>query len=98
LLFGTGTTYSNAIERLTYTLSSLEALLLQHSADPVEFSVAERMGLLLTQDAVEHEEIAQNAREVYRLRARHLVGRKGCKWNLSSSCHQIPNFLREFLV
>jgi len=70
LLFGTGTTYSNPIERLTYTLSSLEALLLQHSADPVEFSVAERMGLLLTQDAGEHEEIAQSAREAYRLRAR----------------------------
>jgi len=70
LLFGTGTTFSNPIERLTYTLSSLEALLLRHSAEPVEFNVAERMGLLLTQDRTRREEIARNVREAYRLRAR----------------------------
>src|SRR5258708_11191965 len=28
----------------SYTLSSLEALLLRHSSEPVEFNVAERMG------------------------------------------------------
>ncbi len=70
LLFGTGTTYSNPIERLVYTLSSLEALLLQHSAEPVEFNVAERMGLLLAQDRTEREAIARNVRDAYRLRAR----------------------------
>ena len=70
LLFGTGTTYPNPIERLTYTLSSLEAILLQHSAESVEFNVAERAGLLLTQDAAEREEIARNVREAYRLRGR----------------------------
>jgi hypothetical protein len=70
LLFGTGTTYPNPIERLTYTLSSLEAILLQHSAESVEFNVAERAGLLLTQDAAEREEIARDVREAYRLRGR----------------------------
>jgi hypothetical protein len=70
LLYGTGTTYPNPIERLTYTLSSLEAILLQHSAESVEFNVAERAGLLLTQDAAEREEIARNVREAYRLRGR----------------------------
>lgn len=70
LLFGTGTTFSNPIERLTYTLSSLEALLLRHSAEPVEFSVAERAGLLLARDRAGREEIARNVREAYRLRAR----------------------------
>jgi hypothetical protein len=70
LLFGTGTTFSNPIERLTYTLSSLEALLLRHSAEPLEFNVAERMGLLLAQDRGKREEIARNVREAYRLRAR----------------------------
>jgi hypothetical protein len=57
-------------ERLTYTLSSLEALLLRHSAEPVEFGVSERMGLLLAQDRAGREEIARNVREAYRLRAR----------------------------
>ena len=70
LLFGTGTTFSNPIERLTYTLSSLEALLLRHSAEPSEFNLAERMGLLLTRDGAGREDIARNVREAYRLRAR----------------------------
>ena len=70
LLFGAGTTFSNPIERLTYTLSSLEALLLRHSAEPLEFNVTERMGLLLTEDRTEREEIARNTHEAYRLRAR----------------------------
>jgi hypothetical protein len=71
LLFGTGTTFSNPIERLSYTLSSLEVLLLRHSAESVEFNLAERMGLLLAHDRAGREEIARNVREAYRLRARH---------------------------
>jgi hypothetical protein len=70
LLFSTGTTFSNPIERLSYTLSSLEALLLRHSAEPAEFNVAERMGLLLAQGSTEREEIRRNVREAYRLRTR----------------------------
>ena len=70
LLFSSGTTYSNPIERLSYTLSSLEAVLLRHSAEPVEFSVAERMGFLLTSDRTERENITRSVREAYRLRAR----------------------------
>ncbi len=70
LLFSTGTAFSNAIERLSYTLSSLEALLLRHSAEPAEFNVAERIGFLLSQDGSEREEIARNVREAYRLRTR----------------------------
>ncbi|GLR98531.1 hypothetical protein GCM10007858_61740 [Bradyrhizobium liaoningense] len=70
LLFSTGTTFANPIERLSYSLSSLEALLLRHSAEPADFNVAERMGLLLTQDRAEREAIARNVREAYRLRGR----------------------------
>jgi hypothetical protein len=70
LLFGTGTTFFNPAERLTYTLSSLEGLLLRHSAEPAEFNIAERIGFLLTQDRAEREEVARNVREAYRLRSR----------------------------
>lgn len=70
LLFGTGTTFQSPAERLTYTLSSLEALLLRHSAEPVEFNVGERMGLLLAQDDTDPEYVSRNVREAYRLRAR----------------------------
>lgn len=61
LLFGTGTTFPSPTERLSYTLSSLEAVLLRHSAEPVEFNVAERMGLLLAQDKAGREDIAKRA-------------------------------------
>jgi hypothetical protein len=70
LLFSTGTTFASLIERLSYTLSAMEALLLRHSAEPAEFNVAERMGLLLTQDRTEREKVARNVREAYRLRGR----------------------------
>jgi hypothetical protein len=39
-------------------------------AEPAEYNVAERMGLLLTREKIEREEIARNVREAYRLRAR----------------------------
>ena len=70
LLFSTGATFSNPIERLSYTLSALESLLLRHSAEPAEFNVAERMGFLLSQKRTEREEVARNVREAYRLRSR----------------------------
>jgi hypothetical protein len=70
LLFSTGTTFSNPIERLSYTLSSVEALLLRHSAEPPEFNVAERIGFLATSDRTERENVRRNVREAYRLRVR----------------------------
>lgn len=70
LLFSTGATFASPIERLSYTLSALEALLLRHSAEPTEFDVADRMGLLLTQDRTQREEVARNVREAYWLRRR----------------------------
>ncbi|OKO86180.1 hypothetical protein AC630_03870 [Bradyrhizobium sp. AS23.2] len=73
LLFSTGTTFASPIERLSYTLSAIEALLLRHSAEPAEFNVADRMGLLLTRDGKKREEVARNIREAYRLRGRQDV-------------------------
>lgn len=73
LLFSTGTTFANPIERLSYTLSALEALLLRHSAEPAEFNVAERVGLLLAQERVQREGIARNIREAYRLRSHQAI-------------------------
>jgi hypothetical protein len=69
-LFGTGATFANPIERLTYSLSALEAVLLRHSAEPVEFNVAERIGSLIAQEGAASEDVTRNVREAYRLRAR----------------------------
>ena len=70
LLFSRGTTFPSPAERLTYTLSSIEALLLRHFAEPVEFDVGERMALLLAQQGAGREDILRNVREAYRLRGR----------------------------
>jgi hypothetical protein len=75
MLFGTGATFVHPIERLTYSISALEALLLRHSAEPIEFIVAERMGLLIGRGATARDDIARNAREAFRLRSRHDLAR-----------------------
>ncbi len=71
LLFGTGTTLFNPADRLVYALSSVEGILLKHSMEPTEFSVAERMSLLLGSDKQGREDVARNVREAYRFRKRH---------------------------
>lgn len=70
LLFSTGTTFFTPIERLSYCLSALESLLLRHFAEPAEHNVAERAGLLLTENLVERNAINRSIRNAYRLRGR----------------------------
>jgi hypothetical protein len=71
LIYGTGTTLHNPADRLIYTLSSVEGILLKHYMEPTEFVVEERMTLLLAFDPAERKEVARNVREAYRLRKRH---------------------------
>jgi hypothetical protein len=71
LLYGTGTTLHSPADRLVYALSSVEGILLKHSMEPTEFSVEERMSLLLASDKSGREEVERNVREAYRLRRRH---------------------------
>ena len=71
LLFSTGTTFSNYADRLVYTLSAVENLLLRHEMEPASFRVEERLGLLLANKNSERDFVTCNAREIYRLRRRH---------------------------
>jgi len=71
LLYGTGTTLHNPADRLIYTLSAVEGILLKHSMEATEFNVEERMTLLLANDKPQREEVARNVREAYRFRRRH---------------------------
>jgi hypothetical protein len=68
LLFSTGMTFPDILSRMVHTFSSMERLLLRHSAEPTEFTVGYRMSLLLGEDTAVREEIAHNVREAYRLR------------------------------
>ena len=70
LLYSTGTTCSDPVDRIVYTLASLEGVLLKHAAEPAEFNMEERMSLLLAHEGSARDDVARNVREAYRLRAR----------------------------
>ena len=71
LLFGTGLTLSDTLDRLSYSASAMEKLLLRHSAEAREFNVAERMRVLISQSKDgDDNDVALSAREAYRVLAR----------------------------
>jgi hypothetical protein len=61
-------TFPDILSRMTHTFSSIERLLLRHSAEPTEFTVGHRMSLLLSEDSAARDQIAHNVREAYRMR------------------------------
>lgn len=71
LLYSTSTTFLYPGDRLVYALSALEGLLLKHSMEPTEFSVEERVSLLLSAEKSGREPVARNVRDAYRFRRRH---------------------------
>jgi len=71
LLFTTGITFSDPLDRLTYSVAAMEKLLLQHSAEASKFNIAERMRLILSKIGdCEDSDVGQTAREAYRLLGR----------------------------
>ena len=73
LLYSTSTTFLYPGDRLVYALSALEGILLKHSMEPTEYSVEERMSLLLSNEKSGREQVARNVRDAYRFRKRHGV-------------------------
>jgi hypothetical protein len=71
ILFATAATFVEPSDRLVYTLSAMESVLLKHELEAAAYSVEERMAQLLAKENVESDEIASNIRAIYRLRARH---------------------------
>jgi hypothetical protein len=71
MMFGTGLTLNDPVDRAVYSLSAMEKLLLVHSAEPVEFDVAERMRLLLSLSGMMPDsDPAKIARDVFRIVSR----------------------------
>ncbi len=71
ILFGAAATFGEPSDRLVYTLSAMEGVLLKHELEAAPYSVEERMAQLLANDVVKPDEIAHNVRAAYRLRSRH---------------------------
>lgn len=71
LLFGNGLTQPNVLDRLSYSVSAMERLLLRHSAEARELNVSKRMSILLSQNEITQDnDVALSARESYRILAR----------------------------
>jgi hypothetical protein len=71
ILFGTAATFRQLIDRLIYTISSMESILIKHDLEVRAFSVERRMARLLAANEEQAAEIGAVVRAAYRRRARH---------------------------
>jgi len=67
-----GTTFSDLGDRLLYTCSSLESLLLKDGSEPIQQNLAERMAFLLSKDANARRTIVKNVKDIYSMRSRYV--------------------------
>lgn len=70
LLFTTGLTLPDPLDRLAYSVSAMEKLLLRHTAEAREFNVAQRIALVLSIGGGDVNDAMLTTREAYRLLAR----------------------------
>jgi len=72
LAYSKGTTLRDINDRLVYTLSALEGLLLRDGSEPIQQNLGERLAFALERDATRRQEIVQNVREIYQMRSRYI--------------------------
>lgn len=72
LTYTKGTTFSEAADRLVYTCSSLESLLLRDSSEPIQQNLGERMAFLITKSPTERTDIVSGVRQAYGMRSRYI--------------------------
>jgi hypothetical protein len=72
LAYTRGTTFSEAADRLVYTFSALEGLLLKDTSEPIQQNLGERMAFFLTSDSDRRANIAANVRPVYGMRSQYI--------------------------
>lgn len=72
LAFGKGITFPDIADRLVYTLSSLEGLLLKNESEPIQQNLGERMAFLLSKDPATRMKIVELVREAYRMRSQYI--------------------------
>src|SRR4051794_8425363 len=72
LAFSKGMTQVDLNDRLVYTLSALEGLLLKDTSEAIQQNVGDRIAFLLYSDPKARWDTVQNLRDVYRLRSQYL--------------------------
>jgi Apea-like HEPN len=59
-------------DRIVYTLSALEGLLLKNASEPLQQNLAERMAFLLFKEAEARWDTVRNLRAVYDMRSKYI--------------------------
>lgn len=72
LTFSKGLTFSEIGDRLVYTLSALEGLLLRDSSEPIQQNIGERMAFLIEKDVTKRQDVVRNLRMIYGLRSQYI--------------------------
>jgi Apea-like HEPN len=76
LTYSKGVTMREPADRLVYSLSALESLLLRDSSEPIQQNLGERLAFLLHQDPIERQNTVKILREAYGLRSRYVHHQK----------------------
>jgi len=76
LTYSKGLTLREVGDRLVYSLSALEGLLLRDSSEPIQQNLGERLAFLLHKDPNERQEIVRNVRDIYGIRSRYIHHQK----------------------
>jgi hypothetical protein len=89
LTYSKGMTLPDLNDRIVYTLSALEGLLLKNSSEPLQQNLAERVAFLLFKQAESRWDTVRNLRRVYDMRSKYIHHRVSL-----SDERQLETFLR----
>lgn len=72
LTFSKGTTMREPADRLVYSLSALEGLLLRDSSEAIQQNLGERLAFMLHNDSAQRQATVRALRDAYQLRSRYV--------------------------
>jgi hypothetical protein len=72
LTFSKGTTIAEISDRLVYTISSLECLLLRDENESIQQNIGERMAFLIAKEPSARMRVVANLKEAYRMRSKYI--------------------------
>lgn len=72
LAYSKGIRLTDLGDRLVYTFSALEGLLLKDSSEPIQQNIGERMAFLISTEPSARQLIVKNVRDTYALRSRYI--------------------------
>ena len=72
LTYSKGITSTDLGDRLVYTFSAMEALLIRDASEPIQQNLGERMAFLIEVDPTTRQAIVKNVKDAYAIRSRYI--------------------------